>query len=165
MWTTRMLAGVGTLAIGLGGLWAGTASAQTNTATTRDCSLLLPAIPPIFGGLDPDFMELSGANVGPSGTLTVPANLQSLLLKASESPDAADQGNHVTASATVTPSAGAATTVTGSGTGSVALTLPLIGASSYTISWSATFDNGAHACPGLLTPANLNPSPFVVQVS
>jgi hypothetical protein len=34
----------------------------------------------------------------------------------------------------------------------------------YTINWSATFDNGMHQCPSSVTPDNTGPNPFVVKV-
>jgi hypothetical protein len=140
------------------------ASADTNGPTTRDCSLLVPAIGSTFAGVDPDFIQLSGVSVGSSGALTATRNPVSL--EASESPDPGDSANTVSFKATVSTPGTASRSFSGTAVGRVVLSLPLKGAapgSSYTISWSATFDNGFHPCPGALTPANPTPSPFVVR--
>ncbi|HUZ28280.1 MAG TPA: hypothetical protein VMU90_03510 [Solirubrobacteraceae bacterium] len=149
------------------------ASADTNGPTTRDCSLLVPAVGSTFAGVDPDFIQISGVSVASSGTLSTTRDpvtgLQNpVSLTASESPDAGDNTHAVTFMATVSAPGVPSQTLSGSGIGKVVLSLPLTGAatgSSYTISWSATFDNGAHACPGPVTPANLMPSPFTVKAS
>jgi hypothetical protein len=117
-----------------------------------------------FAGLDPDFIQLSGVRVNPDGTLAATRNPASL--EASESPDPGDGSNTVTFNATVSAPGIADRSFSGTGIGKVVLSLPLIGAArggSYTISWSATFDNGFHSCPGPMTPANPSPSPFVVN--
>jgi hypothetical protein len=140
------------------------ASADTNGPTTRDCSLLVPAVGSTFAGVDPDFIQLSGVSVGSAGTLTATQNPVSL--EASESPDPGDGSNTVAFTASVGAPGIATRSFSGSAVGRVVLALPLRGArpgSSYTISWSATFDNGFHSCPGPLTPANPSPDPFVVR--
>lgn len=144
------------------------ASADTNTATTRDCSLFVPAVGSTFAGVDPDFIQLSGASVASDGTLSATKDpttgaLNPVSLEASESPSAADQQNTVSFTATVSAPGVPSQSFSGTGVGSVTLSVPLTAAASNTISWSATFDNGFHACPGPMTPANLMPSPFVVQ--
>jgi hypothetical protein len=159
----------------LAGLIAGApaATADTNGPTTRDCSLLVPDLGSTFAGVDPDFIELSGAAVASDGTLStardpVTGAQNPVSLTASESADAGDNTHAVTFSATVSAPGVPSQTVSGAGIGQVVLSLPLSGAatgSSYTIDWSATFDNGAHSCPGPLTPANLMPSPFTVKAS
>ena len=116
------------------------ASADTNGPTTRDCSLLVPAMGSTFAGVDPDFIQLSGVSVGPAGSLTATQNPVSL--EASESPDPGDGGNTVAFTASVSAPGIATRSFSGSAVGRVVLALPLKGApagSSYTISWSATF--------------------------
>jgi hypothetical protein len=160
MLRTRRLAGVGALAVATAAIVASPASAA-NGPTFRDCSLLAP-------GFDPDFVELFGVRVDPQGNLTVPPSQHLVSIEALESSDPGDSNGGVTLDATVTPPHGPARTVTGAGIGKVLLSLPLHGAGvggSYTISWSATFDNGNHPCPGPLTPENPAPNPFVVAVS
>jgi len=151
----RILAGVATLVVGLiGAPVAGAA----NSPTFRDCSLFVP-------GFDPDFVELSGAAVGAGGSLTVPPGQRHVQLEASESSDPGDSSGHVTLSAAVTSPRAPTQTVAGAGVGKVLLTVPLVHGGlgrSYTISWSATFDNGNHACPSAFTPENTAPNPFVV---
>lgn len=145
-------------------LGAPVASADTNGPTTRDCSLLVPALGTAFPGIDPDSVELSGVTVNPDGTLS--AGLDPVSLKASESSDPGDGGNTVSFTATVSAPGVPDQTFSGTGTGSVTFSFPLNTAASgsdYTISWAATFDNGFHACPGTLTPANQTPAPFVVK--
>lgn len=143
------------------------ASADTNGPTTRDCSLLVPAVGSTFGGVDPDFVQLSGVTVNPDGTLTAnaptPAVPTPVSIEASESPDPGDGSNTVSFTATVSAPGVADQTFTGTGVGSVTFSLPMTAGASNTISWSATFDGGAHPCPGPLTPGNLMPSPFTVQ--
>ncbi len=90
-------------------------------------------------------------------------------LEASESSDPEDSAGHVTLSVAVTASDVPTQTVSGAGTGAVVLQVPLVGSGvgrAYTISWSATFDNGMHACPSTVTPENTpsDPHPFVVTV-
>ena len=102
------------------------------------------------------------------GTLTVAPSQKGLQLEASESSDPGDSSGHVTLRATLTTSHMAAQTVTGAGTGKVILPLSLPQprpGRTYTISWSATFDNGNHACPSPLTPENTSSTPFMVKVS
>jgi hypothetical protein len=134
------------------------ASAE-NTATFRDCSFV--------GGLDPDFVELSGANVDSQGKLSVTPTQNQVTLKASESSDPGDSSGHDTFTATVSAPDVPARTLSGAGTGHVILSVSLAGApvgSAYTISWSATFDNGNHACPSSATPQNTRSTPFVLNV-
>jgi hypothetical protein len=159
----------------LAGLTVGVASAgaDTNGPTTRDCSLLVPAVGSTFAGVDPDFVQISGVSVAADGTLSstrdpVSGAQNPVSVTASESPDAGDDAHTVTFSASLSGPGITSQTVSGTGVGHVTLSLPMTGAlsgSSYTIAWSATFDNGAHACPGPLTPANLMPSPFTVWAS
>jgi hypothetical protein len=140
------------------------ASADTNGPTTRDCSLLVPAMGSTFAGLDPDFIQLSGVSVDGAGGLTATRTPVSLV--ASESSDPGDGANTVAFTASVSAPGTTTRSFSGSAVGRVVLSLPLKGArpgSSYTISWSATFDNGFHSCPGPLTPANPSPSPFIVR--
>jgi hypothetical protein len=136
-----------------------TGASAANSATFRDCSFT--------GGLDPDFVQLSGATAGPQGTLTAKSQ-QKVKLKASESSDPGDSSGHVTLTAKITAPGVDARTVSGKGTGKVLLTLPLVGSKmgrSNTISWTATFDNGGHHCPSSQTPQNASPKPFVVKVT
>lgn len=137
---------------------AGTASAA-NSPSFRDCSFI--------GGIDPDFVQLSGATLGSGGTLTVPQSQTSVTVLASESSDPGDNTGHDTFRVTVSAPGVASQTVSGIGVGSVTLTVPLSGAavgSAYTITWNATFDNGVHACPGSATPRNTTANPFVLNV-
>ena len=130
-----------------------------NTATFRDCSLV--------GGLDPDFVELSGAAIDSHGKLSVTPMQNQVTLKASESSDPGDNMGHDTFTVTVSAPNAPARTLSGAGTGSVVLSVPLAGAAvggAYTISWSATFDNGNHACPSSSTPQNTGSMPFVLNV-
>ena len=159
----------GTILAGLIG-GAPAANADTNGPTTRDCSLFAPAIGTTFAGLDPDFIQLSGVTVAADGTLSATHDpttgaLNPVTLEASESSDPGDSSGSDTFKATVSAPGVSDRTFSGAGVGKVVLTLPLTAGASNTISWSATFDNGFHACPGPMTPANLMPSPFVVQAS
>ena len=159
MWRTRMLVGLGALVVGTAWL-AVPAAAAANSATFRDGSAFV-------SGVDPDFVQLSGVTVGPQGTLTVRPSQNQVQLEASESSDPGDSAGHVTLNATVTAPHVPVRTVSGAGTGMVVLSVPLVGSGvgrSYTISWSATFDNGTHACPSSVTPENTGPNPFVVTV-
>jgi hypothetical protein len=134
-------------------------ASAANSPTFRDCSLFSP-------GIDPDFVRLSRVTVGSGGTLTVPRSQHHVKLTASESADPGDGSNHVTFKATVKAPGVQKRKVAGNGTGRVHLSVPLAGsphAKTYTISWSATFDNGMHSCPSSQTPENTNPSPFVVK--
>jgi hypothetical protein len=170
----KLLTAVAVVAAG-GAVSAPAASADVNGPTTRDCSLLVPAIGTTFPGEDPDFIQLSGVTVNPDGSLTAPGpaapgnppNLVSL--EASESPDASDQAHQVSFSATVSaPGIPDQSFGPTTGIGSVTFSFPLTGAapgSSYTIAWNATFDNGAHPCPGPVTPGTLMANPFTVNAS
>ena len=136
-----------------------TGASAANSATFRDCSLA--------AGLDPDFVQLSGATADSQGHLTAKSN-QKVKLEASESADPGDSSGHVTLTAKVTAPGVTARTVSRSGTGKVFPRLPLVGSPtgrSNTISWSATFDNGQHHCPSPQTPNNASPKPFVVKVT
>jgi PASTA domain-containing protein len=136
------------------------AADAANSATFRDCSLIAP-------GIDPDFVQLSGVTAGSGGSLTA-STQDPVKVEASESADPGDSSGHVTLNVTVTAPGNAPRMVSGMGTGAVTLTVPLIGSStqatSDTISWAATFDNGGHACPSSSTPLNTSPMPFVVNV-
>lgn len=159
MLRNQMLLGLGVLAAAAGAVAVGPADAA-NSPTFRDCSF--------GGGLDPDFLQLSGATVGPGGTLTVSPTQGQVQLEASESSDPGDSSGHDTLSVTVTAPNTPARTVSGAGVGKVVLAVPLNGAgpgSNYTISWSATFDNGNHQCPSGSTPQNTTSMPFVLTVS
>jgi hypothetical protein len=135
------------------------AASASNSPTFRDCAL--PA------GLDPDFVELSGAMLGPDGKLTVTKAQAGVTLTASESSDSGDNAGKDTFTVKVSAPGVATKTVSGMGTGKVVLTIPLGGAavgSAYTLNWSATFDGGSHACPGSFTPQNPASTPFVLNV-
>jgi hypothetical protein len=155
-----MLIGLGALAVGTSSGAVSTASAA-NSPTFRDCSLLV-------AGFDPDFVQLSGVLVGPQGTLNVPRGQRQLQLEASESSDPGDSSGHVTLNAAVATPHVPTQTASGAETGKVILVMPLLrsrlGGRTYTISWSATFDNGNHLCPSAQTPENTEPRPFVVTV-
>ena len=129
------------------------AAAVRNGPTTRDCSLLF--------GIDPDFVQLSGVDVTQSGQLVAAGS--SVHVLASESADKMDQKQRARLSVTVTGPNGTQM-VSGLSVGHVTLDVSLPRTGTYTISWKATFDNGAHPCPGLLTPMNIQPKPFVVLV-
>jgi hypothetical protein len=154
---TRRLAGL----IAFAALWLPAhAAGAANSPTFRDCSFL--------GGLDPDFVKLTGATPGPNGTLTVASSQSSVTIEASESSDPGDSAGHDTFSVTVTGTGTGTKTVSGTGTGHVTLTVPLSGVApggQYSLSWSATFDNGFHHCPGSMTPQNPTSSPFVLSVA
>jgi hypothetical protein len=153
MWRVRMLTGLAALAAGTALAGGATASAANGPAY-RDCSFAL--------GLDPDFVQLLGATVGPEGALAVLPSQRSVQLEGSESSDPGDSAGQVTVTATVSSRQGAQT-VSGGGTGKARVSVPLAsGAKTYTISWAATFDNGNHQCPSALTPENETPKPFVV---
>ncbi len=146
------------LAVAAAVIPAGSASAA-NSPTFRDCSFV--------AGIDPDFVQLSGATVGSDGMLTVPQSQTSVTILASESSDPGDNTGHDTFTVTVSAPGVAPQTVSGMGVGSVTLTVPLSGAavgSAYTITWRATFDNGVHTCPGSATPQNSMANPFVLNV-
>ena len=163
MGRTRALVALAVLAI-VGAISIPALPAEAaNSPTSRDCSAFVP-------GFDPDFVQLSGVTVAADGSLTVSPSQNQVQLEASESSDPGDSAGHVTLTATVIAPPGIPTqTVSGEGTGRVVLVLPLIGSGvgqTYTISWSATFDNGNHACPSTVTPENTpaDPHPFVVTV-
>jgi hypothetical protein len=155
----RILVGAAALAIGLASPAIPAASAA-NSPTFRDCSLFV-------SGTDPDFVQLSGVTVTSEGTLTVPRSQKQVLIKASESSDPGDSEGHVTLGVSVTAPHVPTQSLSGTGTGKVELSVPLrrrrMGRR-YTISWSATFDNGNHLCPSANTPENTTPRPFVVAV-
>jgi hypothetical protein len=159
MWRIRLSVGLAALTLGAVSL-AAPAARAANSATFRDCSFA--------AGFDPDFVQLSQVVVGPQGTLTVPPSQNQVRLEASESSNPGDSAGHVTLSSTVTSPQVPTHMVSGNGTGRVFLTIPLDGSQpgrSYTISWSATFDNGMHSCPSSQTPQNTSSRPFVVRVS
>jgi hypothetical protein len=136
-----------------------TGAGAANSRTFRDCSFA--------AGIDPDFVQLSGATTGPNGGLTAQSQTK-VKLEASESSNPGDSSGHVTLKATVTAPGTDARTVSGKGTGKVFVRLPLVGSKagrSNTISWTATFDNGQHHCPSAQTPQNTSPKPFVVKVT
>jgi hypothetical protein len=117
-------------------------------------------------GVDPDFVQLYGARLN-TGGLTVPVTNATVQIQASESTDPGDNRGHVTLTVKATAPGAPQSTASGSGTGMVLLNLGLPEPASgrtYTISWSATFDNGMHACPATYTLANTpgNPNPFKV---
>jgi hypothetical protein len=130
-----------------------------NSPTFRDCSFVL--------GIDPDFVQLSGAATGPGGALAVSSAQSSVAVEASESSDPFDNLGHVTLSVTVTGPGATPTTVSGGALDHVILSVPLSGVAAggaYTLNWSATFDNGIHMCPSTGTPQNMSPIPFVLGV-
>jgi hypothetical protein len=128
-----------------------------NSPSYRDCAFA--------GGIDPDFVQLLGTTSGSNGTLTVPASQKSVQVKASESSDPGDSSGHDTLAITVSAPGVASQMMSGSGVGKVVLAVPLsTPGKTYTISWTATFDNGNHHCPGSQTPQNSSSSPFVVAV-
>jgi hypothetical protein len=135
-------------------------ASAANSPTLRDCSLLAE-------GVDPDFVQITGVTVSPQGTLTVPVSQNSVEVIASESSDPGDQSQQVAFSVTVSSAKLPARTLSGAGTGRVVLDVPLVGSGrgrTYTIAWTAVFDNGQHPCPGSDTPDNPGPDPFVVTV-
>ncbi len=156
----RVLAVSAVLALGVAGVRVSVVSAA-NSPTFRDCSLFV-------SGFDPDFVQLSGVTVTSQNTLTVRPSQNHVPLEASESSDPGDNLGHVTLTATISAPHTPTQTVFGAATGRVFLAVPLIGSGggkSYTIAWSATFDNGQHLCPSPNTPENTGPNPFVVTVS
>jgi PASTA domain-containing protein len=151
---------IGLAALTMVAVWIGASNAEAaNSPTFRDCSFL--------GGIDPDFVQLSGTTMDSQGKLTAPAQAP-VSLKASESSDPGDMSNMVTLHLTVSAPGAPSRTAAGSGTGHVTLAVGLIGSASGTtqdtISWAATFDNGSHSCPSSSTPQNTSPMPFVVNV-
>ncbi|HMC52799.1 MAG TPA: hypothetical protein VKI64_08575 [Acidimicrobiales bacterium] len=159
----RLLTGGVVLAVAGAIALVGPAARADNSPTFRDCSAFAP-------GFDPDFVEISGVAVGADGGLTVSPSQNSVQLLGAESSDPGDSAGHVTLTATVTAPGVPAQTTSGAGTGQVVLQVPLVGSGAgrtYTVSWSATFDNGNHPCPSTVTPENTpaDPHPFVVTVS
>jgi hypothetical protein len=159
MWTARLTVGVAALTATMAWLAVPAANAA-NGPTFRDCSLV--------GGLDPDFVQLSGVAVGPGGALTVPAGQQQVGVEASESSDPGDNLGHVTLNVTVTSRGVPTQEVSGEGAVKVLLSAPLLKSRkpgrTYTIGWAATFDNGNHVCPSESTPENTTAKPFVITV-
>jgi hypothetical protein len=144
---------VGAVALSVFG-FSGTANAAVrNGPTTRDCSFA--------GGLDPDFVQLSGVDVTPGGQLVAIGS--SVQIIASESPERVDQMGHVKLAVTVTGPV-AIETLNRASVGHVLLNIGLPTAGTYTISWKAVFDNGFHSCPNGFIPNNTRPRPFVVLV-
>jgi hypothetical protein len=136
-----------------------TSASAANSPTFRDCSFP--------GGVDPDFVQLSGATAGPNGGLMAQSQTK-VKLEASESSNPGDSSGHVTLKATVTAPGTNARTVSGNAMGKVFLRLPLVGSKTgrkNTVSWTATFDNGNHSCPSAQTPQNGTSKPFVVKVT
>ncbi|MBV9213110.1 MAG: PASTA domain-containing protein [Actinobacteria bacterium] len=138
---------------------AASLSSAANSPTFRDCSFV--------GGLDPDFVQLTGTSVGSGGTLTAKST-KTVKLEASESSDPGDSSGHDTFKVTVAAPGSPARKVSGAATGKVILKLPLVGSATgktNTVSWAATFDNGNHSCPSSQTPQNITPHPFVIKVT
>ncbi|MHB8693198.1 MAG: hypothetical protein ACYDHH_18340 [Solirubrobacteraceae bacterium] len=163
MKTSRLLAGAGAataLALAPVAIVAmSQTAAAANSPTFRDCAF--------GGGLDPDFVELSGVSPGAQG-LSVAAGTSSVGILASESSDPGDNLGHDALMVTVTAPGAAPQTVSGMGTGHVSLTVPLASTAAgavNTIGWTATFDNGFHHCPSNATPQNSKAMPFVVTVA
>jgi hypothetical protein len=157
----RALIGLGAVTAGAVALPAAATPAHAaNSPTFRDCSAFVE-------GFDPDFVEISGVTVTPGGELTVPPSQNSVVVAASESSDPGDSANTATLTVTVSSPGRATQVLSGTAVDRVFLTVPLHGSGAgrtYTIGWSATFDNGFHACPSAETPDNTAPNPFVVTV-
>jgi hypothetical protein len=141
-------------------LWvpANIASAA-NSPAFRDCAHVF--------GLDPDFIQLTGATIGSDGRLAVTSSQAAVTLKASESAIPGDNLNRVSFSVTITGSGAGMRTFSGTGVGHVTLSVPLGGVATgghYSLDWSATFDNGTHRCPGPADPQNPTSNPFVLSV-
>jgi hypothetical protein len=153
---TRLWAGLAAFAA----LWAPAhAAGAANSPAFRDCAHVF--------GLDPDFVQLSGATIGPGGRLAVTSSQAAVTVKASESSIPGDKLNHVSFSVTVTGTGTGMNTVSGTGVGDVTLSVPLGGVAPggrYSLDWSATFDNGTHRCPGPADPQNMSANPFVLTV-
>jgi hypothetical protein len=153
-----MLVALGAVAVGTA--WGPVpAASAANTPTYRDCSLV--------GGVDPDYVALSGATVDSAGNATVTQAQDQVTIKASESSDPGDDLGHDTFTVTVSAPNVPARTLSGMGTGNVTLSVPLAGAavgSAYTITWQAVFDSGEHPCPSSMTPKNTTANPFVLDV-
>ncbi|HMC38415.1 MAG TPA: hypothetical protein VKI19_02060 [Acidimicrobiales bacterium] len=117
--------------------------------------------------MDPDFVQLYGVTIQ-NGALTVPAARPTVQIEASESSDPGDSQGHVTLQATVTAPGVKTATVASHGTGLVVLSIRLAAPQpgrTYTVGWTATFDNGMHACPAPYTLANMTSSPYVVHMT
>ncbi len=145
------------LATGVALALVGSAQAA-NSPTMRDCAF--------SGGLDPDFVRISGVSVNGSD-LSVSRTKRHVSLEASESSLPGDNTNHVTLHAKVKSPGTKTKKVSDGGTGVVKLKIPLAHRTpgrAYTISWAASFDNGSHMCPSSSTPANTTPMPFTVSV-
>lgn len=130
-----------------------------NSVSFRDCSFT--------GGLDPDYVDLSGASVDSHGRLAVTPAQHHVTVKASESADPGDSAGHDTLNVTLSAPNAPSRTLSGAGVGHVSLSVPLAGAAvgtTYTIAWSATFDNANHHCPSSMTPDNTTAHPFVLNV-
>ena len=122
----------------------------------------------LFDLVDPDFVQLFGVMLSPQDTLTVSPSQRQLQLEASESSDPGDSAGHVTLKASVSAPHITTQTIWGRGRARSSCQSRLVKVRSgrtYTISWSATFDNGNHQCPSPLTPENTSPRPFVVTVT
>jgi hypothetical protein len=159
MGRARPLLGLCTLAVAM--CWQAAPSADAaNSPTFRDCALA--------GGVDPDFVKLTGATVGPGGSLIVSRGQTQVGIEASESSDPGDNLGNVTLDVKVSSHKQPTIERSGAGTGKVVLSIPLERSNnvgrSYTISWADTTDNGNHACPSTSTPENTRPIPFVVTV-
>jgi hypothetical protein len=139
---------------------AAQAAGAANSPTHRDCAF--------SGGLDPDYVELLGVTADSHGGLTVPASQTSIQVKASESSDPGDSNGHDTLALSASAPGRATQMASGAAVGKVVVSVPLASpapGTTYTISWTATFDNGNHHCPGAQTPQNATAHPFVVTVS
>lgn len=161
MRTRRALTGTVVVAAGAMALPASAIPVHAaNSPAFRDCSAFVE-------GFDPDFVAISGVAVAPDGTLSVDPSTNSVTMEASESSDPGDSSNSVTFSVTVSTPGRLAQTFSGAAVGKVILTVPLARSGAgrtYTVDWSATFDNGAHACPSPETPDNTSSNPFLVTV-
>ncbi|HKO29159.1 MAG TPA: hypothetical protein VJU80_17000 [Solirubrobacteraceae bacterium] len=153
---TRLWAGL----VAFAALWVpANAAGAANSPTFRDCSHVF--------GVDPDFIQLTGATLGSDGKLTVPSSQAVVTLKASESSIPGDNLNKVSFSVTVSGTGSSAKTISGTGIGHVTLSVPLTGVAAggqYSLDWSAVFDGGTHRCPGPADPQNPASSPFVLSV-
>jgi hypothetical protein len=130
-----------------------------NSPAFRDCAHVF--------GLDPDFVQLTGATIGPDGRLAVTSSQAAVTLKASESSIPGDNLNKVSFSVTVSGTGSGTKTISGTGVGHVTLSVPLGGVAAgghYSLDWTATFDNGTHSCPGPADPQNPSSNPFVLSV-
>jgi hypothetical protein len=156
----RLITGaLAAMLVALGAVLCAGGAAAANRPDYRDCSF--------SGGLDPDFVQLTGAMGGSGNTLTVSPSQGSVQVTASESADPGDNLGADTLTVMVSSPGSATQNVSGSGIGKVTVTAPLPGIAAgkrYTISWSATFDNGNHSCPSSSTPENTSPDPFIVMV-